>query len=180
MRTFRDAKAMARSLRDALGEKSHEISHSDALELIAAQFEAKDWNVLAAQIDAHKQTDGIHFAVALPRLRIFDVDKAMEFYRDFLGFSIDWEHRFGPKFPLYCQISRAGFRLHLTEHHGDASPGAAVYIEMSGIKAFHTELLEKSYRFARPGLETTEWKSLEVLVTDPFGNRLTFAEASVE
>jgi Glyoxalase superfamily protein len=31
---------------------------------------------------------------AIPILRIFDVGKAREFYIDFLGFQIDWEHRF--------------------------------------------------------------------------------------
>ena len=32
---------------------------------------------------------------AIPILRIFSVDKAKEFYVGFLGFSVDWEHRFG-------------------------------------------------------------------------------------
>ncbi len=39
---------------------------------------------------------------SVPILRIFDVAKAMEFYIDFLGFSVDWEHRFGENFPLYA------------------------------------------------------------------------------
>ena len=29
-----------------------------------------------------------------PILRIFDEAKAKEFYVDFLGFSVDWEHRY--------------------------------------------------------------------------------------
>lgn len=32
---------------------------------------------------------------AIPMFRIFDVAKAKEFYCDFLGFTADWEHRFG-------------------------------------------------------------------------------------
>jgi hypothetical protein len=32
---------------------------------------------------------------AIPSLRIFSVEKAKEFYVDFLGFTWDWEHRFG-------------------------------------------------------------------------------------
>ena len=40
-------------------------------------------------------------APAIPVLRIFSVDKAREFYMDFLGFSLDWEHRFSPDLPLY-------------------------------------------------------------------------------
>ncbi len=41
-----------------------------------------------------------------PILRIFDEAKAREFYVDFLGFSVDWEHRFGDNFPQYMQVSR--------------------------------------------------------------------------
>ena len=45
-----------------------------------------------------------------PILRSFDAAKAREFYVDFLGFKVDWEHRFGDNFPLYMQVSRG--RLH--------------------------------------------------------------------
>jgi hypothetical protein len=41
-----------------------------------------------------------------PILRIFDEAKAREFYVEFLGFKIDWEHRFGENSPLYMQVSR--------------------------------------------------------------------------
>ena len=41
----------------------------------------------------------------IPILRIFDEAKACEFYIDFLGFMIDFEHRFGDDFPLYMQVS---------------------------------------------------------------------------
>ena len=68
----------------------------------------------------------MQFAPAIPILRIFSVDKAREFYLDFLGFQLDWEHRFAPDLPLYMQIHRDGLILHLSEHHGDATPGSAV------------------------------------------------------
>jgi len=35
-----------------------------------------------------------------PILRIFDETKAREFYVDFLGFKVDWEHRFELETPL--------------------------------------------------------------------------------
>jgi catechol 2,3-dioxygenase-like lactoylglutathione lyase family enzyme len=35
-----------------------------------------------------------------PILRMFDVAKAREFYVDFLGFKIDWEHKHGENSPL--------------------------------------------------------------------------------
>jgi sulfite reductase alpha subunit-like flavoprotein len=50
MRDFRDAKDMARALRDALKSKAIEITHAEALELIAKAFGVADWNALAAAI----------------------------------------------------------------------------------------------------------------------------------
>jgi len=111
-----------------------------------------------------------------PILRIFDVAKAHEFYVSFLGFRIDWEHRFDDAAPLYTGITRNGCTLHLSEHHGDSTPGSAVRIETQDVAALHQELIGKAYRFARPGLEHTPWQTREVTVADPFGNRLIFWE----
>jgi ATP-dependent Lon protease len=52
MRDYRDAKAMARRLREALARRGVAVSHSDGLELIAASFGLKDWQVLSAMIEA--------------------------------------------------------------------------------------------------------------------------------
>ena len=45
------------------------------------------------------------FAAPIPILRILDEAKAREFYIDWLGFQIDFEHRFAPGMPLYMGIS---------------------------------------------------------------------------
>lgn len=117
------------------------------------------------------------FGKTTPILRIFDEAKAREFYLDFLGFKVDWEHRFEPGMPIYLQISRGGCVLHLSEHHGDCSPGAAMRIETDELEAFHQQLLAKNYKHARPGIEDTAWESRDMSVRDPFGNRLTFTNA---
>jgi len=52
MRDFRDAKAMARTLRAALAAKGLKITISQGLELIAEIFGEVDWNTLAAAIRA--------------------------------------------------------------------------------------------------------------------------------
>jgi catechol 2,3-dioxygenase-like lactoylglutathione lyase family enzyme len=111
----------------------------------------------------------------IPILRIFDVAKAKEFYGEFLGFTIDWEHRFDPSAPLYMQVSRAGCVLHLSEHYGDACPGSTVFVRVTGIVAWHQELIGKQYAYLHPGLEDAPWggKCLETI--DPFGNRLRFS-----
>lgn len=50
MRDFRDAKAMARTLRAALSVKGIKITISQSLELVAEAFGVADWNTLAAAI----------------------------------------------------------------------------------------------------------------------------------
>jgi catechol 2,3-dioxygenase-like lactoylglutathione lyase family enzyme len=112
----------------------------------------------------------------IPVLRIFDLQKAREFYVDFLGFSIDWEHRFDPGAPSYLQISRGECVLHLTEHHGDCCPGAAVFLRVSGLDNFHGEITAKGYARMRPGIEIAPWNAKVMEVIDPFGNRLRFNE----
>ena len=76
------------------------------------------------------------FGPPTPVLRIFDEAKAREFYCEFLGFSIDWEHRFGENFPLYMQISSGSCRLHLSEHYGNSSPGMTIRIETPDVDGF--------------------------------------------
>src|SRR5687768_6496415 len=111
----------------------------------------------------------MQFTAVTPILRIFDERKAREFYVDFLGFTVDWEHRFEPGLPLYVQVSRGGMVLHLSEHHGDACPGAAMRIQTTDIDALHAELTAKQYGYARPNVDDTPWGSRDMSVKDPFG-----------
>ena len=114
---------------------------------------------------------------AIPLLRIFDEAKARDFYVGFLGFEVEFEHRFGEEFPIYISVVSGECVLHLTEHHGDATPGAHVRIGISGLDDHCRRLAEANYRFAKPGPpQATDWGTREATVTDPFGNRLTFVE----
>ncbi|MCK7624783.1 glyoxalase superfamily protein [Streptomyces sp. RS10V-4] len=115
----------------------------------------------------------------VPVFRIFDVPTAHDFYVGYLGCAIDWEHRFEPGMPLYTQVSRDGLVLHLSEHHGDATPGSTAYVELTGVRALHAELTAKDYAYQRPGLEEDEFGT-GLVVTDPFGNRVRFNEPHPE
>src|SRR3982750_4444286 len=97
------------------------------------------------------------FTRTIPILRMFDSAKAKEFYIGFLGFKIDFEHRFEPDLPLYMQISLGEVVLHLSEHHGDGSPGAKIVIETIGLAEYQTSLTAKKYGYARPGLVDQPW-----------------------
>jgi catechol 2,3-dioxygenase-like lactoylglutathione lyase family enzyme len=60
----------------------------------------------------------VDFERAVPVFRIFSLEKAREFYLDFLGFKVEWEHRFAPDAPVFMQVSRGGLAINLSEHHG--------------------------------------------------------------
>ena len=53
------------------------------------------------------------------------------------------------------QVSGGNLVLHLSEHHGDGSPGANIRVEMIGVEDLHREIAAKNYRYIRPGLELT-------------------------
>ena len=120
------------------------------------------------------------FTPPIPVFRIFSVEKAREFYLDFLGFTLDWEHRFAPDMPLYMQVSRGPMVLHLSEHHGDACPGSTTYVRMRGVRDYHAEISARNYGYLRPGVESRDWTEAEMTVTDPFGNRIRFGEIAAK
>jgi catechol 2,3-dioxygenase-like lactoylglutathione lyase family enzyme len=179
MRDFRDAKTMAKTLRAELSRLGlDEVTHSQSLEIVARQFGFDDWNILAAKLSAagHHRGGGIDIESATPVLRIFSVEKAKEFYLEFLGFNLGWEHRYQDGMPLYMQVERGSAVLHLSEHHGDGSPGAVVFVPMTGLEAFHGELAAKDYPYMNPGIEEAPWGAKLMTVIDPFGNTLRFNE----
>ncbi len=114
-----------------------------------------------------------------PILRIFDEPKAKEFYLKFLGFELIFEHRFEEGLPLYMGVSLGGETLHLSEHHGDACPGAHIRIQLDNVDEYQSTLSGKKYKYSNPSVgEETPWETREMSIDDPFGNRLTFYEIS--
>lgn len=54
MRSYKDAKAMAKSLRDVLAARNVPLSHSECLEIVAQQFGVSDWNTLSSKLTAEE------------------------------------------------------------------------------------------------------------------------------
>lgn len=118
---------------------------------------------------------GLEVQGVVPILRIFDEVRAREFYVGYLGFEVDWEHRFDGRGPLYMQVSRGALVLHLSEHHGDGSPGHVVYVAATGVRELHAELKTKSYPYLNPGLSPSpgdDEGGVCLHLPDPFGNWL--------
>lgn len=110
----------------------------------------------------------------IPILRSFDEIKAKEFYVTFLGFSVGFEHRFAPELPLYLSVVMDDCEIHLSEHHGDCTPGSALRISVDDVQAYCATLSAKRYTNARPSVTRTSYGFDEMSILDPFGNRLVF------
>lgn len=117
---------------------------------------------------------------AIPIIRIFSQEKAKEFYLEFLGFPLEWEHRFEVNFPLSMPkslIRPSNLTLHLSEHHRDATPGSTIFLLVDDLNALHHELTAKNYTCAKPAIQDLPWGRL-MEVADPFGNRIRFCDAT--
>jgi ATP-dependent Lon protease len=79
MRDFRDAKAMAQTLRESLTTKAINISHSESLELVSKMLGLADWNTLSALLHTDRRDPGIPLAkhqfgvVVFPAIPIRDL-----------------------------------------------------------------------------------------------------------
>jgi len=110
---------------------------------------------------------------SIPIFRIFDEEKAQEFYLDYLGFEVSFEHRYEENTPLYMGITRNDCEIHLSEHVGDATPGSTVRIFEKKLTEFHESLTKKGYKYYKPSIQEQPWGS-DMSVLDPFGNKLIF------
>jgi catechol 2,3-dioxygenase-like lactoylglutathione lyase family enzyme len=188
--TLSDAKTAARALRRGLADTDVTISHSRALEIVAAQLGFADWNTASARLPAGPSAaspaglsassgpGSTDFGRAVPVLRIQDEARAREFYVDYLGFGVEWEHRFEPGLPLYLRIRRGQAVLDLSEHHGDGTPGTVVWVPVAGADALHAELSRRPHARLRPGIDRDAPGGPTIELIDPFGNVLRLCEPS--
>ena len=112
----------------------------------------------------------------IPVIRIFDEDKAREFYLDFLGMQLDWEHRFEDNFPIYMQVSRDNLVFHLSEHSGDCTPGSKVFVNIKELDELFADIDSKDYKYNKPSIQKAFWGCRMFEVTDPFSNKIIFNE----
>jgi catechol 2,3-dioxygenase-like lactoylglutathione lyase family enzyme len=167
--TADEAKTIARSLRDALPAEIN-LTHGQSLDLLARTLGLSDWNELAAQ---YKQPG---FGPAMTIVRVLNADLARSFYVDVLGFTVDFEHRYEPGMPTFLGVSRDETMLGLSEHHGDGTPGAVVWVPTRNLLGYQSQVTRAAAGTVRPGIDPEAPGGPTMSVTDPFGNELRFCE----
>ncbi len=178
MRTYKDAKMMAKSLRDLMAARNVLLSHSECLEIVAQQFGFMQWNILATKLDVEEgrltraEDRLLSLQPPIPTLRVASIEEAALFYADFLGFQFDWGLS---KASTYAQISRSQATIHLNAS-SQLRGNAGMLIRMQGLDALHRELSSKSGPFSPSEITFTPWDSRVFHVVDPFGNGLQFWE----
>lgn len=122
-----------------------------------------------------------------PQFLVDDLDRALEYYRERLGFEIDFVYNW-----FYASVSRDGFAIHLKHapklaadrvhrkqnEHLDAYIAVAGITGSSGIEALFSELQERGADIIKP-LEQRPWACLDFYVEDPDGYILCFSQLNL-
>ena len=115
---------------------------------------------------------------SIPVLRMFDESKARAFYIDYLGFIVDWAHRFesNEQSPLYMQIHLGDAVIHLNGHAEEDAPISEVRIPVLRLENYCTYLCEKKANYPKPSVVDPryEGKNTDMNIFDPFDNYLVF------
>ena len=113
---------------------------------------------------------------AYPMIFVTNFAKAVDYYRDKLGFKVDYVY--GDP-PFYGMMTRDGASLHF--RHVDKHPVnqsgddlLATAIVVNDVKELFLEFKEKGVEFHQT-LKTQPWGATDFIVKDPEGNLLSFA-----
>jgi catechol 2,3-dioxygenase-like lactoylglutathione lyase family enzyme len=156
----------------------------EAQEIIAFEAGFASWADLKASADVapsdpeRQAADATASLISIPVLHVADVDASAVFYRDRLGFRIDFLHG-SP--PFYGAVSRDGARLHLKFVHEpvfDADAARREGLIMAYIEAATVRELYADYQAA--GVEIVQkltkqaWGGTDFIIRDRDGNGIAF------
>ena len=113
-----------------------------------------------------------------PQFLVDDLDRAIAYYRNNLGFDLDFEYQ-----SFYASVTRDGFAIHLKHapklaadrEHRKQNEHLDAYISVAGIRSLFSELQMRGARVIKP-LEERPWACLDFYVEDPDGYILCFSE----
>ena len=113
-----------------------------------------------------------------PQFLVDDLDRAIAYYRDKLGFALDFVYE-----SFYASVSRDGFAIHVKDApklaadrpHRKQNEHLDAYIAVAGVRDLFNELQTRGAQVIRP-LEEKPWATTEFYVEDPDGYILCFSE----
>lgn len=158
-----------------------------AQEVIAVEAGYLDWATLKRAVDDVPNPPKIEppprLAGVTPVLMVADVARSAAFWRDKLGFAIDFLHG---RPPFYGAVSRDGVCLHLRFVHAPNFAELAerevslilAAIETANVKALFAEFEARDVEFPQR-LKRQAWGGLDFHVRDPDGNVVSFVEYDV-
>ena len=113
-----------------------------------------------------------------PQLLVDNLDRAIAYYRDSLGFELDFQYE-----SFYASVTRDGFAIHLKQAeklvadraHRKQHEHLDAYIAVSNIRDLFRELQTRGADVIRP-LKEEPWACIDFYVEDPDGYILCFSE----
>jgi uncharacterized glyoxalase superfamily protein PhnB len=113
-----------------------------------------------------------------PQFLVDDLDRAIAYYLDKLGFELDFKYQ-----SFYAAVARDGFAIHLKcapkttadREHRKQNEHLDAYISVSGIRHLFSELQTRGAKVITP-LEQRPWACLDFYVEDLDGYILCFSE----
>ena len=158
---------------------------AEAQEIVAKEAGHDSWTDLKTALSdaghAPKQRKTVSapgLTRAVPVLYVADVAASAAFFRDKLGFTVDFLHGH-PAF--YGSVSRDGACLHLKfVHEGVFADGARereglimAFVGVDNVKGLYAEYQTAGVRFSQP-LTKEAWGGTDFCVVDPDGNVIAF------
>ncbi len=104
-----------------------------------------------------------------------DIEQALSFYRDKLGFSVEflWQDP-----PSYAVLQRdEAVKLHLSQSENTVSGHGMAYVFVHDIDALHEEFRKKGLPVGDAPIKA-DYGMRDFDLADPWGNRLTFGMGS--
>ena len=106
---------------------------------------------------------------ARPILNVSNLRAAQSYYRDQLGFKIDWDHGDPPDFGAVSRSSLTLFMCQQCQGH----PGAWVFTFAHDVDKLHTEFVQRHAKIRMPPTNMS-WGIREMHVEDLDGNVIRF------
>lgn len=114
-------------------------------------------------------TEDAELGCPRPILNVSHLADAQRYYRDALGFEIDWEHGEPADF---ASVSRGNATVFMCEGC-QGTPGAWMMVFARDVDALHEEFIRRGAKI-RMAPKTMPWGIRELHVSDPDGNVLRF------